>query len=464
LARRPDDSVFRRRRRHWYFALVFLVIGSLCIQLVWWGVVQESIMVYLPTMLFVLVTVYYGERLTFFDLFAKRGLLFSLCLAVLTCHIALVSPYLTFRRLAFVKPWITALTLVPLLIATPWVYSKLCVWIDRAWLGRRFSAVEAAARFAESVQGAISEDDLVERAESSLSHIFRSRADISRSSEPLETGELRAMLSIRGAEWGTVRILPRADEVPFFSEDEALLRVLAHSLASMLESQGLRSEQASQQEREQQLALNAARSELKALRAQINPHFLFNALNTITALIPKKPAQAEQAVEQLAEVFRYTVRRSDNEWVTLAEEIDFVRSYLDIEQARFGERLHVRIEVEERIAETRIPAMVIQTLAENAIKHGIASVRGAGSISILARSEGGRARVSVEDSGLGFDKRIDAESLPEPSGSGGYGLKNVQERLRAHFGPKARLHFERDSAAATTVVSFEIPVAAREIA
>jgi LytS/YehU family sensor histidine kinase len=108
--------------------------------------------------------------------------------------------------------------------------------------------------------------------------------------------------------------------------------------------------------------------------------------------------------------------------------------------------------------------MVIQTLAENAIKHGIASVRGAGRISILARSEGGRARVSVEDSGLGFDKRIDAESLPEPSGSGGYGLKNVQERLRAHFGPKARLHFERDSAAATRVVSFEIPVAAREIA
>jgi two-component sensor histidine kinase len=455
LARRPDDSVFRRRRRRWYLALVVLELGSLCLQFVWWGIVQESILAYLPTMLFVLVTVYYGERLTFFDLFAKRGLLFFLALVVLTSYFALVSPHLVFRRMAFVTPWMTALTLMPLAIAIPWIYARLSAWIDRAWLGRRFSPVTAAANFAESVHGAISERDLLERAQASLSYIFQSKACIERGDAPAEPGGLSA-----GMAWGTVRILPRADEVPFLSEDAELLKMLAHTLGSVLESQSLRGEKTRQQQREQQLALNATQSELKALRAQINPHFLFNALNTITALIPRRPGQAEQTVEQLAEVFRYTVRRSENEWVRLDEEMDFVRSYLDIEKARFGERLQLRIEVEERVAETRIPAMIIQTLAENAIKHGIASVRGPGRINITAGLDGNKVRVTVEDNGLGFDNRVTADSLPEPSGSGGYGLKNVQERLRAHYGPGAGLRFERDAAAATTVVYFEVPVPA----
>ena len=460
LASRPDDSVFRRRRRRWYLALVCTVLGSLCVQFVWWGPVQEAVLSYLPTMLFVLVTVYYGERLTFFDIFAKRGLLFFLALAVLTGYFALIYQRLAFTRLAFVRPWATALTLAPLVIATPWIYTKLGAWIDRAWLGRRFSPIAAATSFAESVQGAMNEGDLLERAESSLSYIFQSKACIDRGATADDTVELGVPLLTNGTRWGRLRILPRADEVPFLSEDADLLRMLAQTLSSMLESQGLRTEKAGLQQREQQLALNAAQSELKALRAQINPHFLFNALNTITALIPKKPGQAEQTVEQLAEIFRYTVRRSDHEWVRLGEEMDFVRSYLDIEQARFGERLQVRIDVDPRIAETRVPAMVVQTLAENAVKHGIAGVKGPGLIVITAKLDGGNVRVAVHDNGAGFETSGGAGTLPEPTSSGGYGLKNVQERLRAHYGAAARLGFERDSSTATTVVFFEIPLVA----
>jgi LytS/YehU family sensor histidine kinase len=307
---------------------------------------------------------------------------------------------------------------------------------------------------------AINEGDLLERAESSLSYIFQSKACIDRSAAAGDTVELSVPLVTNGTHWGLLRILPRADEVPFLSEDADLLRMLAQTLGSMLESQGLRTEKAGLQQREQQLALNAAQSELKALRAQINPHFLFNALNTITALIPKKPGQAEQTVEQLAEIFRYSVRRSDHEWVRLGEEMDFVRSYLDIEQARFGERLQVRIDVEPRIAETRVPAMVVQTLAENAVKHGIASVKGSGLIVITAKLDGGNVRVAVQDNGAGFQTSGGAGTLPEPTSSGGYGLKNVQERLRAHYGSAARLGFERNSSTATTVVFFEIPLVA----
>jgi two-component system LytT family sensor kinase len=225
-----------------------------------------------------------------------------------------------------------------------------------------------------------------------------------------------------------VRVFPRPDGVPFLSEDAKLLRALAGTLGARLDSQRQRDERRSREQREQQLVLSAANSELKALRARINPHFLFNALNAIAALIPQKPERAEHTVEQLADVFRYTVRRADREWVCLAEEIEFVRSYLEIEQTRFGERLRVRIDVENGAGNVRIPAMIIQTLAENAIKHGISLVRGIGVIAISARITGG-----------------------------GYGLKNIQERLSAHYGANAGLRFRRDHGAATTVVSFEIP-------
>src|SRR5262249_27328755 len=172
-------------------------------------------------------------------------------------------------------------------------------------------------------------------------------------------GELRTAVRIETADWGVARILPRSDDVPFLSEDADLLRVLAHSLGASLESQLHRDRHLVQRQREPELVLPAAQSELKALRAQINPHFLFNALNTIAALIPQKPDRAEQTVEQLAEVFRYAVRRSDREWVRLAEEIDFVRAYLEIERARFGERLRVRIEMDAAAESVRIPAMII---------------------------------------------------------------------------------------------------------
>jgi LytS/YehU family sensor histidine kinase len=198
--------------------------------------------------------------------------------------------------------------------------------------------------------------------------------------------------------------LPRSDGIPFFSEDYDLLKVLARSLGFMLDGLSLRDERLIQEQRQQELVLSAAQSELKALRAQINPHFLFNALNTIAALIPEKPDQAEQTVEQLADVFRYTVRRSAREWVRVAEEVEFVRCYLKIEQARFGERLRVRIDLDDEAGRIRIPAMLIQTLTENAIKHGISVTRGQGLVSISARIRQGRLQVRVEDNGPGFDR------------------------------------------------------------
>src|SRR6185295_5860950 len=113
----------------------------------------------------------------------------------------------------------------------------------------------------------------------------------------------------------------------------------------------------------------------------INPHFLFNALNAIVALIPTKPERAEETLEQLAEVFRYTLTRSDKEWTRLADEVEFVRAYLDVEKARFGERLQATIDVDPKVQDMTVPSMMLQTLVENAVKHGLSSVRGVGVLS-----------------------------------------------------------------------------------
>jgi two-component sensor histidine kinase len=454
LAPRTSDSLFRRRQRRWYLALVIALEAFFVLQLVWPQWFAQALR-FLP-LAFMLATVYYGERLAFWDIFAKRGLFFFLALVTLTCHFALLGPYLDLTILGFAKAWTIALSILPWVAAAPWVYSRLNRWVDRAWLGRSFSPMEAMRHFSESVQAAVGEDDLLDHAESSLREIFRSTACVDRGAHRAASDELSVPLRVQEADWGLVRILPRAGEIPFLSQDGELLQVLVRSLGSMIESEELRSQKMLQQQRERELALSAAQSELKALRAQINPHFLFNALNTIASLIPRRPQQAEQTVEQLSEVFRYTVRHAEREWVRVADEIEFVHAYLDIEQARFGERLQVTVRVEAAAREVRIPAMVIQTLAENAIKHGVAAVRGPGSIAISACIENSTLRVAVEDSGPGFPAGVRPDALPEPS-RGGYGLRNVRERLRAYYGSGARLAFGR-SPAGMTEVALVIPV------
>jgi LytS/YehU family sensor histidine kinase len=222
--------------------------------------------------------------------------------------------------------------------------------------------------------------------------------------------------------------------VPFLSGDRRLLQLLAGTLGMVLENVRFRAERERQAEIEQELRLLASRAELKALRAQINPHFLFNALSAISGLIQSQPELADETVERLAQVFRYTLRTSEREWAPLAEEIDFVSAYLRIEQVRFGDRLQVDIDVELAAAAMPIPAMVIQPLVENAVKHGIATQVRQGAVGIHAALSDGYLSVEVSDSGPGFPPGF---SLDEPGE--GHGLRNVAERLRGYYGDSARL-------------------------
>ena len=155
------------------------------------------------------------------------------------------------------------------------------------------------------------------------------------------------------------------------SEDLALMRSLAGVFGFMLENLRLQRKRQEQDLVAQDLRLQTSKSELKALRAQINPHFLFNALNAIASLIHTDPARADEAVEQLAEVFRYTLRRSESEWAPLDQELAFARAYLDVEQARFGQRLTCTIDSDHLPPPPQVPSMLLQTLIENAVKHGV---------------------------------------------------------------------------------------------
>jgi len=268
---------------------------------------------------------------------------------------------------------------------------------------------------------------------------------------------ITAPIRVHGEPTGAIRVQPCADSPQFLSEDIDLLTSLAEAFSFLLENLRLREERLSQEKREQELVLNASRSELKALRAQVNPHFLFNALNAIAGLIPLDPDRAERTIEQLGEVFRFTLRGSEREWVRLDDELEAVRAYLDIEQARFRDSLQVRIEYGNDVRNVRVPAMILQTLVENATRHGVGAISTPGIIEVIAAASADTLRIEVRDNGPGFSP---AALRALESRGGGYGLRNVRERLQGHFGDAAMLRIERDEARGMTVASVAMPLAA----
>ncbi|MFH1502081.1 MAG: histidine kinase [Candidatus Eisenbacteria bacterium] len=202
--------------------------------------------------------------------------------------------------------------------------------------------------------------------------------------------------------------------------------------------------------REERLRELAARSELKALKAQINPHFLFNALNSISALIATDPSSAERTLERLAGTFRGTLLASEKESVPLRTELELVDAYLDIERARFGERLTVRHAIAPEALDAQVPPLILQPLVENAVRHGISPRVEGGTVSIEARVDGGTLRVTVEDDGPGM-----AGSDTELAMSRGFGLRNVRDRLATRFGDLASFTLESEGGVR---VALAIPV------
>jgi len=197
-------------------------------------------------------------------------------------------------------------------------------------------------------------------------------------------------------------------------------------------------------EKEVHLQLAVREAELRALEAQINPHFLFNCLNSIRGLVVEDPALAQDMVTRFSNILRYNLRRGYDHTVPLSSELEAVSDYLALESVRLEERLRVCMEIQPEAATFPVPAMLLQTLVENAVKYGIAP-----------RPDGGELRVSARLNGEGLALEVDNPGRladPQPGGSG-LGLANARERLRLLYGSRASLRLENtDGRVSATVL------------
>jgi LytS/YehU family sensor histidine kinase len=189
-----------------------------------------------------------------------------------------------------------------------------------------------------------------------------------------------------------------------------------------------------------------AQAELAALRAHINPHFLFNTLHSVTQLLRAEPARAEEALERLSELFRYALRldRDRVEVVSLDDEWRFTSSYLWLEQMRMGDRLTVAATLSDDALLCAVPPFTLQPLVENAVRHGLSSKRGPGTIHVCAQEIGGVLQVNVADDGVGADPAMVVHG-------GGIGVRAVRQRLEARHGAHASMNITGAPGAGLTV-------------
>ena len=193
-----------------------------------------------------------------------------------------------------------------------------------------------------------------------------------------------------------------------------------------------------------------AEAELRALRAQISPHFIYNALTAIASFITTDPARARELVLEFADFTRYSFRRQ-GEFTTLAEELRSIHSYLELERSRFGDRLAVTLRIAPETLSTVIPFLSVQPIVENAVRHGLEPGERGGGIRIEARDDATHTEITVEDDGVGMDPEQLRALLNTDADGAHVGIRNVDTRLRQLYGPGGGLVVETNTGAGTLV-------------
>jgi signal transduction histidine kinase len=306
------------------------------------------------------------------------------------------------------------------------VYAKepLSRWVERTFMGHQESVEQQEERVGNDIRALTRLDDFAGR----VSEIVRAELD----AEWVEIGSSHRPDAAYRFE--SLSLGPRIGGRQYMSRELRIARSAALQLAA-------HQHQLTQHE----LRELTARAQMRALQAQINPHFLFNTLNVLANLIHTNPAKAEHITEKLAEIFRYALDSTRLEWVKLNDELRFLESYLDIEKSRFEERLEYVFDIREEFRAMRIPPMILQPIVENAIKHGIGPKVEGGKVRVSARQDGDRIVLTVEDTGVG--------PAAKSRGRGaGIGLINVRERLQHVYGDFASLKLEEISSGGTRAV------------
>jgi signal transduction histidine kinase len=338
----------------------------------------------------------------------------------------------------------------------PWMRAAIGAWVDRAVLRRSDPAVVMAdlTRLVSECEGV---DTLIAEGGRILTAALSAPTavwtvtgdDAGRVALEPDGRTVRVVIPTAEAPRPTTVIGPLAGGRRFLAADVALLRDASQALASRVDAIRIAQERVERRWREQELARLTVDAELRALRAQVNPHFLFNALTTIGYLVKASPDRAVHTLLRLTDLLR-RVLRSDEDLVTLASELQMVEAYLDIERARFEDRLQVAIDVPEDTQRCTLPVFVLQPLVENAVKHGIAPSRTGGLVSIraclMAGADGPLLELVVSDTGRG---RTTHDSGHEGQG---IGLANVRRRLDLAYGHRASVSLTSDGESGTRVV------------
>ncbi len=196
-------------------------------------------------------------------------------------------------------------------------------------------------------------------------------------------------------------------------------------------------------------------SQLQALQQQLHPHFLFNTLHAISTLVHRDPDKADLMIERLSDLLRVTLHKVGVQEVELAQELDYLRAYLDIEQVHFGDRLRVEYCIDAAVLDALVPTLILQPLVENAVRHGLEPVVRGGTLSIEARADGDVLVVQVKDDGAGYPS-----SRPQRSG---VGLTNTRSRLDRLYGEEGVLRIS-DKPGGGTVVDIRLPLRRDEVA
>jgi hypothetical protein len=412
----------------------------------------------LPLALAILLQDY---RFAFADLFLKRALSLLLLTALaFGLYVYVAAPLLLIHQTHEENDAQAVAILLAFWIATALIYPQLhkfAVWLVDKIILRRANYEKLQIEIARTIEKS---GDL----KSVLDEIC---------------GKLKLALTAKGANWveittsetalptvnfsaNNAEIFVPTAEAPFFeirlrdfaggrnllSDEIQMLEAVSLLAARRIDNLRVSNERYEQEIRAGEFSKLATEAQLRALRAQINPHFLFNALTTIGYLIQTAPEKAFATLMKLTQLLR-GILRSGGEFSTLGDEIKLIENYLEIEKTRFEERLEVKIDVPRDLEKTRVPALILQPLVENAIKHGISKAKSGGEVQISAKLENANGEIflklAVTDSGAGAKETEILEARET-----GLGLNNIEQRLRSYYGKKASLKIKSKAGKGTT--------------
>ncbi len=418
----------------------------------------------LPLVLAILIQDY---RFAFADLFLKRALsLLLLALSAFSLYIFIAQPLISLHKTHEENDPLAIGILLVLWIATALIYPllhKFSVWLVDKILLKRVSYENLQKEISQEIEKHESIELILDNVSKKIGNaltvgqtfwkeVYKTDANVSLPTVEFTTRQAEIFIPVNESPFYKIHLKNFVGGRKLLSEEVEMLEAVSLLTAGKIDVLRIVNERFEQEIREKEYTKLTTEAQLTALRSQINPHFLFNALTTIGYLINTAPETASQTLMKLTKLLR-SVLRSNNEFYTLDEELKLIENYLDIEKARFEERLQIEFDVPKDLRKLRVPSLILQPLVENAVKHGISENKNGGTVRISAKLENNANEVflnlKVFDTGAGKNKNGSANS-------NGIGLQNIKERLKSYYGGKAKLKFENEINGTSATIEFPV--------